>query len=282
MEKEQKKTSWAQTILNALLIIVICAMSVLFIYDYVNKSNELAEYKKEEKNKLIEKDVKLRKIQKVANLYKDTAYSNVSETFVPSEESENIKKHIALNVSKNLSPILDELNKDQDITNKKLDKILNELIELLAKETKKSQDIRKELDKAVMAEREKQDILQIQLNETQKVVSDFNGLTGELKAQYVAAHEDDSAFGDIGRAAIAPSKFVINTFTFDWFIARDKRDAQKKYDRIQGEIMEYYNCIGDPEALKQLKMDWIFLCKIFALKIFLIKWRCFRRRFRGC
>lgn len=254
MENEKKKSSGAQMVLNALLVIVICAIFVLFIYDYVNKNNELAEYKAQDKINSAKKDIKLKKVADIANLYKDAAMSNVSEGVLPSEESEKIKKQIAVNVSKNLSPILEKVNDDQNLTNEKLDKILNELIELLEKETKKSQTIRKELAQAVKAERLKQERLQMQLNETQKVVSDLNGLVGELKAQYIAAHEEDSALGDIARAASAPAKFVTNTFTFDWFVARDKRHAQRKYDIIQRQIMEYYNAIGDPVELKRLKM----------------------------
>jgi hypothetical protein len=255
METTKKTNSGSQTVLNILLIIVCCSIFGLFIYDYVRKNDELSDYKKQEKMLAAEKDIQLKKIEGIANLYRETAYSNVPEGIVPSEESEKIKQQIAQNVSANLAPILNKVNKDQEITKTKLNKVQNELIKLLNDETKKSKSIRAELAKTLRAERARQDRLQKALTETQKVVCDLNGLTSELKAKYLAEHGDDSAFSDIGRTAAAPAKFVINAFTLDWFEGSDLKREKRKYDAIQHSIMEYYNAIGDPVAMRRLQVE---------------------------
>ena len=255
MTAEKKRNSGSQTVLNVLLIIVCCSIFGLFIYDYINKNKEIAEYKKQDKVLAAEKDIQLKKIEGMANLYRETAYSNVPEGIVPSEESEKIKEQIAQNVSSNLAPILDKVNKDQELTKQKLNKVQNELIKLLNKETQKSRAIRQELARTLKAERARQDKLQRELTETQKVVCDMNGLVSELKAKYFAAHGDDSAFSDIGRTAAAPAEFVINTFTFDWFEGSDLKKEQRKYDFIQRQIMEYYNAIGNPAAMRRLQTE---------------------------
>ena len=255
MTAEKKSNSGSQTVLNVLLIIVCCSIFGLFIYDYINKNHELAEFKKQRKMQAAEKDIQLKKIEGMANLYRETAYSNVPEGIVPSEESEKIKQQIAQNVSSNLAPILDKVNKDQELTKQKLNKVQNELIKLLNKETQKSRSIRQELARTLKSERARQDKLQRELTETQKVVCDMNGLVSELKAKYLAAHGDDSAFSDIGRTAAAPAKFVINAFTFDWFEGSDLKKEQRKYDSIQHQIMEYYSAIGNPAAMKRLMAE---------------------------
>jgi len=255
METTKKTNSGSQTVLNILLIIVCCSIFGLFIYDYVRKNHELADYKQQEKVLAAEKDLQLKKIKGMANLYRETAYSNVPEGILPAEENEKIKQEIAQNVSANLAPILDKVNKDQVLTKQKLNKMQNELIKLLNEETQKSKSIRAELAKTLRRERARQDKLQKSLTETQKVVCDLNGLTSELKAKYLAEHGDDSAFSDIGRTAAAPAKFVINAFTFDWFEGSDLKKEKRKYDAMQYAIMEYYNAIGNPVAMKRLQEE---------------------------
>ena len=257
METQQKNNSGSQTVLNLLLIIICCSIFGLFIYDYIHKNNELEELKNKEKLASAEKDIQLKKIQGMANLYRETAYSNVPEGIVPSEESEKIKEQIAQNVSANLAPILSKVNKDQELTKNKMDKIQNELIKLLNSETKKSMSIRQELARTLKTERAREDKLQRDLTETQKVVSDLNGLTCELKAKYLAAHGDDSALSDIGNTAAAPARFVINAFTFDWFEGSDLKKEKRKYDSIQHQIMEYYNAIGNPAEMRRIKSERI-------------------------
>ncbi len=256
----EKRNPGSQLVLNVLLIIVCCSIFGLFIYDYIRKNNELENFKTQEKLlseakdlKIQEKDIQLKKIESMANLYSETAFANVPEGIVPSEESEKIKQQIAKNVSANLAPILEKVKENQQITKKKMDKIQNELIMLLNKETQKSLSIRRELIRTLKSERSRQDKLQKDLNATQKVVSDLNGLTGELKAKYLAAHGDDSAFSDIGDTAAAPARFVINAFTFDWFKGSDLKREKRKYDSIQRQIMEYYRAIGNPIEMRRIK-----------------------------
>lgn len=253
METTKKSNSGSQTVLNILLIIVCCSIFGLFIYDYVRKNHELADYKKQEKVLAAEKDLQLKKIKGMANLYRETASANLPEGIFPPEDKEKIKQEIAQNVSTNLAPILDKVNKGQVLTKQKLNKMQNDLIQLLKEETRKSKSIRAELAKTLRNERARQDRLQKALTETQKVVCDLNGLTSELKAKYLAEHGDDSAFSDIGRTAAAPAKFVINAFTFDWFEGSDLKKEKRKYDAMQYSIMEYYNAIGNPAAMKRLQ-----------------------------
>lgn len=257
METQKNKTPWSQTVLNLLLLIVCCSIFGLFIYEYIRKSDELEELKTQEKLVSAEKDIQLKKIKGMADLYRETAYSNVPEGIVPSEDSEKIKEQIAQNVSANLTPILSKVNKDQELTKNKIDKIQNELIKLLNDETKKSMLIRQELARTLKSEREREDKLQKDLTETQKVVSALNGLTSELKAKYLAAHGDDSALSDIGDTAAAPARFVINAFKLDWFEGSDLKKEEQKYNAIQYHIMEYYNAIGNPEELQRIKDERI-------------------------
>lgn len=221
----------------------------LFVYDYINKNDQIAEYKAEQKKQNDIYKEKLERIDKVAENYKQIAYSNTSEGLVSSEENEKIKSDIARNVSSNLSPIMAKLDKSQGMTNDKLDKIMDELIALLEKEAKKSADLRKQMGDAIGKERAIEDKLQKELTETQKVVADLNGMVSEVKAKYIAAHEDDSVLGDVGRAAECVPKFVGNALTFDWWASRDKHRAEVKIDKKQQEIMDRYEAIGNPNKV---------------------------------
>lgn len=247
MENE-KKTSSSQNVLNVILVIICGAIMGLFVYDYINKNDQIAEYKEEQKKMHSEMyQEQIDRINKVANLYKQASFSNAPpEELVSDDENERIKSDIARNVSSNLSPIMSKLDKNQGVTNEKLDKILNELIDLLEKETKKSADIRKQMADAIAKERLIEARLQNDLTETQKVVADLNGMVSELKALYISTHEDDSALGDIGRAAECVPKFVKNTLTFDWWVSRDKREAKYDVDVKQQEIMDRFEAIGKP------------------------------------
>ena len=253
MDKKQIRTPWSQTLLNILLIIVCCSIFGLFIYEYIQKSNELETLKIQKELVPAEKEIQVKKIEGMAKLYRETAYSNIPEEIIPSEEREKIKEQIAQNVSANLAPILSKVNKDQELTKNKIDRIQSELIKLLNDETKKSMAIRQELAKTLKAERAREDKLQRDLIETQKVVASLNALTSELKAKYLAVHGDDSALTDIGDTAAAPARFVINVFKLDWFEGSDLKNEQKKYDTIQNHIMEYYNAIGIPEKMQRIK-----------------------------
>jgi hypothetical protein len=106
---------------------------------------------------------------------------------------------------------------------------------------------------AIKNERKIESQLRARLIETQKIVADMNGLLNDLKARYIAEVKDDSAIGDIIRCANAPAEFLRNTLTFDWFNGSDKNRAAVKYDIEQKLIMDKYNLIDDPEALKSLK-----------------------------
>jgi hypothetical protein len=253
MENE-KKTSSSQNVLNIILVIICGAIMGLFVYDYINKNDQIAEYKNSEQKRIKATEEQLAKVNKLTSLYKEASFNNTSEGLVTDEENEQIKSDIARNVSSNLSPIMAKMDKSQGITNEKLDKIMNELIDLLEKETKKSKDIRKKMASAIEKERRVEARLQRDLSETQKTVADLNGMVGELKALYVSSMEEDSSIGDIIRCATAPAKFLQNTLTFDWFVARDRRSAKNSIEQKQADIMERYNAIGDPAALRQLKL----------------------------
>lgn len=246
MENEKKNNSSSQNVLNIILVMVCGAILGLFVYDYINKNAQIAEYKADQKKQSDTYKEQIDRINKVANTYKEISYSNTSEGLVSDEENEKIKSDIARNVSTNLSPIMAKLDKSQGVTNQKLDKIMDELIELLEKETQKSSEIRKQMADAISKERGIQDKLQQKLTETQKVVADLNGMVSEVKALFIAAHEDDSALGDIGRAAECVPKFVKNTLTFDWWVSRDKREAKYDVEVKQQEIMDRYEAIGQP------------------------------------
>ena len=268
MENEKKNAS-SQNVLNVVLVIVCGAIVGLFIYNDINKNAQIAEYKSEER-KLMKKvsevsevsKERLAKANQLANLYKQASYNNFSENLDKHKFSESvdndkrdesIKSGIAMDISAKLSPIMAKMDKGQDITNEKLDKIMGELIALLEKEIKKSVAIRKQMSDAITKERRIETRLQRDLVETQKVVADLNGMLGELKGRYIGALEDDSALGDIARCAAAPAKFVGNTLTFDWWASRDKCRAKEEIDRRQKEIMDRYNSIGDSATLRRLR-----------------------------
>ena len=251
MENEKKNSS-SQNVLNVILVIICGAIMGLFVYDYINKNDQIAEYKNSERKRVKATEDQLAKVNKLTNLYKEASFNNTSEGLVTDDENEQIKSDIARNVSSNLSPIMAKMDKSQGVTNEKLDKIMNELIDLLEKETKKSKEIRRKMSAAIEKERRIEARLQKDLTETQKTVADLNGMVGELKALYVSSMEVDSSIGDLIRCATAPAKFLQNTLTFDWFVARDRRTAKKSIEREQKNIMDRYNVIGDPAALRRL------------------------------
>lgn len=250
MENEKKNDS-SQNVLNVILVIICGAIMGLFVYDYINKNNQISEYKATEQKRTKATEEQLARINKLTNLVKETSYSNVPEGLVSDAENEKIKVDIAKNVSTNLSPIIAKMDKGQDITNEKLDKIMNELIELLEKETQKSADIRSQMSSAIEKERKIEEALQQELTETNKVVADLNGMIGELKTRYLEAHGDDSSLGDIGRVVVAVPQFVGNTLTFDWWASRDKHRAEKEINAKQEQIMDRFEAIGNPEAAKR-------------------------------
>lgn len=254
MENEKKGNS-SQSVLNVILVIICAAIMGLFIYDYMNKNDQIAEYKKEALNRERDNEEQyIKKVKKIATIYKQTSFNNASDGLVSDEENEQIKEDIAKNVSSHLSPIMSKLDETQGMTNDKLDKIMNELISLLEKETKKSALVRKKMASAIAKERKIEKKLQFELMQTQKIVADLNGMVGDLKGKYISEHEDDSGIGDIIRCATAPAKFVRNTFTFDWFHGTDKRKAEKVINAKQLSIIERYDAIGDPQAQRELKM----------------------------
>ena len=252
MENEKKNAS-SQNVLNVILVIICGAIMGLFVYDYINKNDQIAEYKSDEQKHAKVREERLAKAERLSNLYKQASFNNVSEGLVNDEDNERIKNDIAKNVSTNLSPIMAKMDKGQDITNEKLDKIMSELIELLEKEVKKSASIRRQMSAAISKERKIEARLQKDLTETQKVVADLNGMLGELKGRYIGALEEDSALGDLARCASAPAKFLGNTLTLDWWASRDKYNAKIEVDKRQKEIMDRYDAIGDPAALRRLK-----------------------------
>lgn len=248
MATENKSSSF-QGILSIISVIICAAIMGLFIYDYINKNDQIAEYKKEALVREREKEGQyLQKVKKIAALYKQTSFNNSSDGLVSDEENEQIKEDIAKNVSSNLSPIMSKMDESQGVTNDKLDKIMGELIVLLEKESSKSAKIRKKMSDAIARERKIERKLQFELTETQKIVTDLNGMVSELKALYISEHEDDSAIGDIIRCASAPPKFLKNTLMFDWFIGNSKKRAKRSISLKQKDILERYNIIGDPKA----------------------------------
>lgn len=247
MENEKKSDS-SQNVLNVILVIICGAIMGLFVYDYINKNNQIAEYKASEEKRTKATEEQLARVNKLTDLVKETSYSNVPEGLVSEAENEKIKMDIAKNVTNNLSPIIAKMDKGQDMTNEKLDKIMNELIDLLEKETQKSAEIRAQMSAAIEKERQIEGKLQQELTETNKVVADLSGMVGELKVLYIDAHGEDSSLGDIGRIVKAVPDFVGNTFTFDWWASRDRRRANEKIEAKQIEIMERFEAIGNPEA----------------------------------
>jgi len=261
---EGKKSSSTQNILNVIIVIICGAIMGLFIYDYIHKNDEIAELRKAEfKRTEDETQQNEAKLKKLAMIYKEASHNNkaikeiigkdTADELGISDESSTNNGVVADDVSKKLSPIFDELEKKQGITDKKLDKIMNDLLDMLEKENKKTAKLRNEMKLSIEQERKIEEKLQTDLEETQKIVADMNGLLNELKAKYIDAKKDDSAIGDIIRCASAPAEFLRNTLTFDWFSGTDKKRAELKYDLKQRLILDRYNTIDSPNELKNLK-----------------------------
>ena len=262
---EEKKGSSTQNILNVIIVIICGAIMGLFIYDYIHKNDEIAELRKANLKKTeVKAKIDEEKLKKLAKIYKEASHNNTvikeiigkdGTTETVSADANTDKQVIADDVSKKLSPILDELEKKQGLTDQKLDKIMNDLLEMLEKENKKSIALRKEMKESINHERKIEAKLQEDLEETQRIVADMNGLLNELKAKYIDAKKDDSAIGDIIRCASTPAEFLRNTLTFDWFTGRDKKKAELKYDLKQQLILDRYNAINSPGELKRLKKE---------------------------
>ena len=144
-----------------------------------------------------------------------------------------------------LSPIFLELDKDSNLTNKKLDKITNDLLALIEKETKKREQIRAQLEKALKSERAREDKLQRDLDATRAVYTELFGYACQLRQLYVDAHEDDSVLGNIGTAAMAPVKVVQNTLSLNLAFGRDKERAKKETQKMLDDIKKRYESIGN-------------------------------------
>ena len=264
---EEKKSSSTQNILNVIIVIICGAIMGLFIYDYIHKNDEIAELRKANLQKTetkIKDEAKLdeEKLKKLAKIYQEASHNNTVIKEIIDKDGKPttvlVNKNpdqqvIADDVSKKLSPILSELEKKQGLTDQKLDKIMGDLLDMLEKENKKSIALRQEMKESIIYERKLEAKLQRNLEETQKVVADMNGLVNELKAKYIDEKKDDSAIGDIIRCASAPAEFVRNTLTFDWFTGRDKKKAEIKYDLKQELILDRYNAIDSPTELNKLK-----------------------------
>ncbi len=256
MEKEDKKGSSSQNVLNVILVIICGAIMGLFVYDYINKNNQIADLREAERDsakKSVEQlEVKWeQRVNRLAEMYSDTSMSNVTVPEgvpVSGDENERIKSDIARNISDNLSPIMAKIDEGQGMTNEKLDKIMNDLLDLLDKELKKSVELRKQMAEEVAKERAIAGVLQSELTETQKIVSELNGFTSELRGMYLAEKPDDSAFGDIGRAAMCVPQFAKNALTFDWFTSTDRIRAKNELDAKHREIMDRFEAVGNPNA----------------------------------
>jgi len=265
MSEEGKKSS-TQNILNVILVIICGALMGWFIYENINKNDQLAEYHKAEITRTEKyREANAEKLKKLANIYKESSFNNKAvEEIITTENGDKVVKvtkvhgkpmseMIANDVSKKIDPALKVLSEKQGLTDKKLNKIMDELLTMLEEENKKSAALRKEMKDAIKNERKIESQLRARLIETQKIVADMNGLLNDLKARYIAEVKDDSAIGDIIRCANAPAEFLRNTLTFDWFNGSDKNRAAVKYDIEQKLIMDKYNLIDDPKALKSLK-----------------------------
>ena len=258
MEKDEKKGSSSQNVLNVILVIICGAIMGLFVYLIINMNNQLTELREREAKNLAEvkatavstEQQEIDRANRLAEIVRQTALGSVSATegLVSAEEHEKIKADIARNLAQNLSPIMAKIDEGQGMTNEKLDKILNELIDLLDKELKKSVELRKQMAEEIAKERAIAATLQSDLSETQKVFAEMNGFAGELKALYASTMDDDSAFGDIGRAAMCVPQFAKNALTFDWFTSTDRVRQQNKIDATHREIMDRFESVGKEGA----------------------------------
>lgn len=276
--REQNAGGSNPSVVNVLLLVVCFAIFALFIYDYLKKNKEIAEYKKQDairadgaEKRAQELEVKLTKVKELANLYKKTMRENAraramaqkaekpkiaSEStstkeiqkvevanFATGNDDDVARINIARKVSSDLAPIISKVNKSQTLTNEKLDKAISDLIMLLDKETAKSLKISKSLTKVVLKERKRGDMLQRKLTLTNGVVTDLSAFATELGTLYVNAHEDDSVLGNIGTAAMTPVKVVQNTLSLNLCFGRDKMKAEKRFKRELRKIMSRYRRI---------------------------------------
>ena len=275
--KEQKVGgSTAQGAVHVLFVIVCCAVFGLFVYDYLKKNKEIAEYKKHEtiraensEKRAQDLEIKLTKVKELANLYQKTMRENARARLMAENaikpkverdpESKTTQKvevksfnsdnddlsriNIARKVSSDLAPIISKVNKSQSLTNEKLDKAIADLITLLDKETAKSQKITKNLTKVLVIERRRGDMLQKKLTLTNGIVTELTSFAAELGTLYVNAHEDDSVLGNIGTAAMAPVKVVQNTLSLNLCFGRDKMRAEKMFKKRLARILARYRKI---------------------------------------
>ncbi|MBN1864967.1 MAG: hypothetical protein JW808_08710 [Victivallales bacterium] len=252
MEKEEKKGTSSQNVLNVILVIICGAIMGLFVYDYINKNNQIAELRDAEREsaKQSTKELEVKweqRVNRLADIYRDTSMSNVpvaAEAVVSGDENERIKSDIARNISQNLSPIMAKIDEGHGMTNEKLDKIMNDLIELIDKEIQKGVQLRQQMAEEIAKERAIAGVLQSHLTETQKIVSELNGFTSEMKGLYLSEKPDDSAFGDIGRAAMCVPQFAKNVLTFDWYTSTDRIRAKNELDAKHREIMDRFEAVG--------------------------------------
>ena len=289
-ETTERKSSGTSAI-QILFLIVCFAIFALFVYDYLKKNKEIAEYKQQEtaraqksENRASDLEVKLTKVKELAGLYRKTMRENARARAMaenamkpqsqPSSSSllgsKNAKKvevksfsssgdddvariNIARKVSSDLAPIIDRVNKSQTLTNEKLDKAIADLITLLDKETTKSQKITKNLTKVLVMERRRGDKLQRKLTLTNEVVTELSTFASELGTLYVNAHEDDSVLGNIGTAAMAPVKVVQNTLSLNLCFGRDKMCAERRFKKKLKLIMARYRRIQVSGAFKRGK-----------------------------
>lgn len=278
--QEQKAGGSKPSIVNVLLLVVCCAIFALFVYDYLKKNKEIADYKKQNsvradgaEKRAQDLEIKLTKVKELANLYKKTMHENASARAMadnaikpklnPAPISTDLAKNtqkievnsfssdnddvarinIARKVSSDLAPIIARVNKTQTLTNEKLDKAISDLIMLLDKETAKSLKIAKNLTKVLIKERKRSDVLQRKLTLTNGIVTDLSIFAAELGTLYVNAHEDDSVLGNIGTAAMAPVKVVQNTLSLNLCFGRDKQMAERRFKRELKKIMSRYRKI---------------------------------------
>lgn len=276
----QKTARSTTSVVNVLLLVVCFAIFALFVYDYLKKNKEIAEYKQQDALRTVdaekraqELEVKLTKIKELTNLYKKTMNENaralataqnpakpkfaseptsststkgiqkVEVTNFATDNDDVDRMNIARKVSSDLAPIIAKVNKSQTLTNEKLDKAISDLIMLLDKETAKSLRISKSLTKVVLKERKRGDMLQRKLTLTNGIVTDLSTFATELGTLYVNAHEDDSVLGNIGTAAMAPVKVVQNTLSLDFCFGHDKMKAEKIFKRELRKIMSRYRRI---------------------------------------
>ncbi len=258
-KKPESKSVGAQTVINILLVIVCCVIFGLFVHDYLGKNAELAKYKQREHEWVESTKARKKAVVRLAGLYKEKLKNNASIEAdgqdLPPDEQARVEKEIAKHVSANLNPILVELDKDKNLTNEKLDKITDDLVAMLARETKKSEQIRKEMAREMknqrVSQQAREDKLRRELEDTRAVFTDLYGLAARLKTLYVDAHEDDSVLGNIGTAAMAPVKVVQNTLSLNLAFGRDKARADREFQKKLDKIKKRYKAIVDKRGVAE-------------------------------